>query len=146
MIMKGTIPEMLKKWTMSFVFSLTFISILLLLVNCSDSERFCKYKEIIRKTSSNQLVDAVIIEKGCGATTSNAYHVFLSPKGKQTDELDPIFVSDKTDNIKISWVGSKELLITYSKARIFQFTNFWHSAELDKFNYIVSVIELKKNP
>ena len=51
--------------------------------------------------------------------------------------------SDGASEMRVRWVANKMLSVEYRRARIFQFTNFWQSREVDNFNYIV---EIRLNP
>ena len=108
-----------------------------------DSGDLCSHEEVSRVTSPDDIVDAVIVQKNCGTTASNAYRVYVIKKDwiPNSEGGDPVFVSDNTDDIYIHWGDDKQLLISYAKARIFHFKNFWHSKEVDDFAYIVSVTE-----
>lgn len=101
----------------------------------------CSQEESSRITSSDGRIDAVMVKTNCGATTGYSYNIFIVPKGKQPSDNDSVFSSDKTEDLNISWASSSELLITYREARIFQFTNFWQSEDIDNFNYVVSIVE-----
>ncbi len=111
-------------------------------VACSNGTS-CESAEVIRTTSPDQIVDAVIEKTNCGATTSYSYRVFLT---KHEDELpeNHVFLSDKTENLHIEWEQNKRLKINYDKARIFEFKNFWQSKNIDDFGYIVEIEEERR--
>ena len=88
-------------------------------------------------------VEAVLKKKDCGATTSIAYSVVIVPTGGTSQE-EPIFVADKATALDLGWSADRKLLITYESARIFSFTNFWQSREMDNFNYVVAIEERYK--
>lgn len=77
----------------------------------------------------------------CGATTAYSYKVYVTPKGASTEKFNPIFIADKLDGEIVEWSSSKHLRIKYRQARIFNFTNFWHSRDVDNFNYVVTIRE-----
>jgi hypothetical protein len=53
------------------------------------------------------------------------------------------FVADHPKDLKIRWRAPRKLEIVYDEARFFQFSNFWHSKEVDDFKYVV---ELQLSP
>lgn len=117
---------------------------LLNLAACGNND-LC-VKEVISRTSSpDKKVDAVVTKGDCGATTSYSYRVSVVQAGKTPVESDTIFLADNAENISIFWQAPKKLVISYKEARIFKFTNFWSSKELDNSQYIVSVIEVQRN-
>lgn len=99
----------------------------------------------MRAASPDKVVDAVISRKNCGATTSYSYQIYIEKIGEKHNDSDAIFIADKVDGIAVKWNAPKELTITYKKARIFKFTNFWNSKEVDDFKYIVSVNEIRRD-
>jgi hypothetical protein len=78
----------------------------------------------------------------CGATTAYSYKVYITPKGVSTEKINPIFIADKLDGEIIEWSSSKHLRIKYRQARIFKFTNYWDSRDVDNFNYVVTIREI----
>lgn len=123
--------------------NILFIFLILFTVMISSSLHAnpCEEKEVIRRSSPDELVDHVVIEKDCGATTSITILIFIVPKGQSTEEGNPVFRADHVDGLKVDWSAAKETTITYKSARIFTFTNFWHSREIKNWNYIVTIKE-----
>jgi len=121
-------------------------------VSCTDSSLNVEgqdrsLKEVKRIVSPDNKVDAVLVETFGGATVANGYKIFVVLPGRKiADEESHYsrFTADHTRNLDIKWTQEKRLLISYDKARIFQFTNFWHSDSLDKWDYIVE-LTLKSN-
>lgn len=106
----------------------------------------CGEEEIYRKTSRDNLVDVVISETNCGATTSIGTRVYIVPKGKSVDDFYPILISDHVANLKVEWIKPKLLAIDYTGARIFHFKNFWQYIPLDYFSkYEVIVRECQND-
>ncbi len=121
-----------------------YYSILMALCFCGCSQ--CTYEEIDRVTSPDSKVDAVHIRGNCGATTSFTDHVFLVPKGEKTPDPADDFqclLADHTSGLKLIWTDAKVLDIIYREARIYRFTNFWHTEKLDNYSHIV---EIRLNP
>lgn len=118
-----------------------FASLASMLTSC-DNPSLCSNDEILRKSSPDKVVDAVIVKKNCGATTSSSYSIFIVPSESEVFDQH-VFLSDKTDNLKITWATNKQLSIVYNKARIFEYTNFWQSSKIENFKYIVEISESK---
>ncbi len=116
------------------------LSIIAFLFSC-NSLNPCVEKEIFRKTSQDNTVDVVILTKDCGATTSVNKSVYIVPKGELVKDIAPIFLADHVSNLEAKWMKPKFLIITYNKARIFEFTNFWSSKKVNNFLYEVTIRE-----
>jgi len=101
----------------------------------------CMQEEVFRKTSPDNIVDVVVINIDCGVTTSINNSIFIVPKGELIDKQNPVFVADKVCDLKVKWIKPKFLAISYVKARIFKFTNFWNSRHIDYFRYEVNIQE-----
>ncbi|MEP6683908.1 MAG: hypothetical protein ABJA35_11635 [Parafilimonas sp.] len=98
--------------------------------------------ELKRISSFDKKVEAVLIETNGGATSSFGNAVFLVVPGKKITQDDlkyAIFNADHYQKIDIKWQANKQLLISYNKARIFNYTNFWQSGEIDNWNYVVEI-------
>lgn len=123
------------------LFRLTVIAASILTSACGGD--LCSNTESSRVTSPDKVVDAVVVSTDCGATVADGYRVYITRRGEVSDFDDgsPVFVSDHTVGIKVSWYGNKNLRIAYTTARIFQFTNFWQSRDVDDFGYLVSITE-----
>lgn len=104
----------------------------------------CLEVEVVRYTSPDKIVDTVIIQKNCGATTSVNDLVFIVPHGKSVEEYSPVFIADHVEELEVEWVDKKLLEIRYREARIFNYTNFWHSKNIDNFKYQVKINEFPK--
>jgi len=120
-----------------------FSTFALLLWRCSYVDP-CRQTEPLRKTSEDGLVDFVVVERDCGATTSVAISVFIVPSGDRTGKAQPIFKADHVEGLEVLWGSPKQLSIRYDKARIFSFTNFWLSRDVEEFEYVVSVREQQR--
>lgn len=113
--------------------------VVMLVVSCDTVSR----TEVTRIKSPDSIADAVLIKVNAGATTSYAYEVYIIPTGGQPTQGNEIFKADKINGLEIQWIQSKYLEIKYDDGRIFHFSNFWHSKDVDNFRYIVD-IELSK--
>ena len=85
-------------------------------------------QEILRITSPDGAVDAVMIESGCGAPCSTSHLVAVVPKGNKAPD-DPeryVFSADDMVNQRLLWKQSHLLEIAYDKAYIYRFQNVWN--------------------
>lgn len=107
--------------------------------------------EIERLTSPDRVVDAVVTRINPGATASFHYKVYIVPVGANIGNRTPKVEADKVINddgqygFTLEWQDVKLLQIKYRSARIYHFSNFWLSKEVQNYNYIVT-IQLNPNP
>jgi hypothetical protein len=116
-----------------FITSIVFI--ILFFPSCGNVER----EEILRVKSSDSMVEVILIRTNAGATTAYGYMLYIVPPGAQPKEGQEIFKADNVEDLQVTWKEPKILGITYKKARIFFFTNFWQSKEVQNFNYVVTI-------
>jgi hypothetical protein len=119
--------------------ALLFFMIFLGTNGCREGN-LCVDEEVGRKRLTGSIIEAVIVKRNCGATADNSFQVFIIPAG-ESDLGESIFLADQVENISISWESKKNLIISYDKARIFQFRNFWQSSEVDNFQTTISIVE-----
>ncbi len=97
------------------------------------------YEEIDRLTSPDSTVDAVLVRTNSGATTSFGYKLYIVPvKGKPKEDYE-LFIADHVKDLRMKWREVKFLEISYKEARIFKFSNFWHSKDVKDFAYVVEL-------
>src|SRR5437879_8009429 len=106
----------------------------LLLWGCSVARQ-----EVKRVRSPDGRVEAVLIQTNAGATTGFGFEVFLVPTGANPKTGSELFRADRVVNLDLHWRESMVLEIAYDQGRIFHFSNFWNSADLDNFRYVVEV-------
>lgn len=99
----------------------------------------CSTKTISKKSSPDRKVEAILIEKNCGATTGFSYHLYITIPNRDIGQEEPVLVADNSEGLSIQWLNAKSLVVSYTNARIFDFTNFWQSRDLDNFQYIVEI-------
>lgn len=99
-------------------------------------------EEVARSPSPDGMVDAVLIKGNVGATAATPSEIYIVPSGSEP-EGEPSIRGDYFENIKLVWKEPRFLEITYSKGRIFAFTNFWQSKHVQNFEYVV---ELRLKP
>ncbi len=116
-------------------FQLLFLMILCL-ISCTN---FVERKEILRVKSPDSLVDAVLVRTNAGATTSYGYMLYIIPSGKEPKMGNEVLKADNLVNVTLNWKQSRFLEIRYEKGRIFLFTNFWNSKEVQDFDYVVEL-------
>jgi hypothetical protein len=119
------------------------IATLVSLVAIAGCDREIRGREVQRSSSPDGIVDAVLLERDAGSTASTPYEIYLVPKGtKNYIPGTAVFRADNQEALNLTWIG-RTLDISYQRARIFHFTNFWNSAQIDNFQYLV---ELRLNP
>lgn len=116
---------------------LTLLAMSVLLSACSDP---CTDEVINKATDSANKTDFIHVKRNCGATAGYSHQIYIVASGAPYEDENPIFSADKVDNLVASWKAGSNLEISYGSARIFNFTNFWQSAEVDNFNYVVKVV------
>jgi hypothetical protein len=105
----------------------------------------CQQAEAYRKTSPDGAVDVVVVRKDCGATTSVSNMIYIVKKGDSVRKQELVFLADKVQDLEVTWTKPKQLLINYSEARIFNYTNFWNSRDVENFMYTVEIQEIQKS-
>lgn len=115
------------------------VSLALLLIGIAGCSSSPVGKETQRETSPDKLVDAVLVSRETGATVATATELYLVPTGQDWNGETPILRGDKFEGAHVRWRGARFLEIRYAKGRIFSFTNFWNSANLQTFKYVVEV-------
>jgi len=48
------------------------------------------------------------------------------------------------EGLEVSWESPRHLGIRYEKARIFNYTNFWLSRDVEHFEYVVAIREQQR--
>ena len=102
---------------------------------CSPVDR----EEILRVKSPESIVEVVLVRTNAGATVAFGYELFIVPTGTNPKPGTELFRADHVDNVKVRWLSAKLLQIEYDRARVFHFTNFWSSKDVDNFAYIVEL-------
>ncbi len=124
---------------------LTFLLLTFCLSGCGFSPFPLFMSESIetkRITSPDGLVDAILLKTNAGATTSYGYDLFIVIKGAAGEKLSldySKFSADKINDIRITWLENKVLQIDCKSARIFRFSNFWQSKDVQDYRYIVEI-------
>lgn len=128
------------EWRVPVGLAASWAASALLVWGCSSFDP-CRQAEALRKTSGDGIVDFAVVQRDCGATTAVSTSVFVVPSGGRTQKARPIFEADHVEGLEVSWESPKHLSIRYEQARIFRFTNFWLSRDIEDFRYVVSIRE-----
>ncbi len=75
----------------------------------------CSEKELLRITSPDGKVDAVLVKGDCGATTSYSYDIFIVPRGESTKKTKAVFKADHVKNESLQWLAPKILEVKYGR-------------------------------
>ncbi len=123
-------------WIIILIFSLAVIAIVYGLTKI-----FVISEKIIdRCPSPDGKVEAILVVRDGGATTSWVYNVYIVPKGGKYSGEDLIFsAEDDFQNVHINWSKNKLLGITYDKAEIAQFKNYWRNRGLENYKYSIEI-------
>jgi hypothetical protein len=100
-------------------------------------------EELLRVKSPDARVEAVLVRTNAGATTPYGFKVFIVPAGGRWEPGHENFAADHVEKLATSWQQDRLLVVEYREARIYRFSNFWQSRELDDWRYVV---ELKLAP
>jgi hypothetical protein len=112
------------------------LAVLFLSAGCSA---FVPGDEISRVTSPDSVVDAVLVEVDGGALSSNEQILYIVPKGEKYEKGHELFVGDHIEGLKVFWKQDKFLVIQYDQGRVFRFSSFWESREVQNFRYVVEL-------
>lgn len=111
-----------------------FLFLVGLLVACGTD-----YEELWRVSSPDSRVDAVLVRTGGPATVGFSYRLFIVPKAASPGKSGEVLLADQVRNLAAFWRPPRTLELRYDEARIFSFSNFWHSKDVDNFNYVVEL-------
>ncbi len=117
---------------------LYLLTLFFLVWSCSP----CEFDEVNRVKSPDRVVDAVHVRGNCGATTSFSENIFIVPNDAKTPpprKQYQVLAADHVQDLKLKWREPKVLEIYYKEARIFHFSNFWQSKDVQDFSYVVEV-------
>lgn len=92
-----------------------------------------------KATSPNRLVDAFLVARKAGATVPTPIELYLVPHGQDWKRETAVLRGDKFEGLTMAWSQQRLLEIRYRKGRIFKFTNFWNSAEIQQFQFTVEL-------
>lgn len=93
-----------------------------------------------RVTSPNGRVACVLATNSGGATSQQVIVIHIVPTTE--NDLDPnnrVCQITHVRNLDVAWKTSGYLVIRYDKAEVTNFSNHWHSPDLDKGKYVVEI-------
>lgn len=97
--------------------------------------------ELERIKSPDGKVEAVLVERDSGPTTSSVFKIFIVLIGETYKDSNLVFVGDHIDQLSVKWRKAKFLDIKYKEGRIFEFCNFWQPRHANLFHYVVEIRE-----
>jgi len=97
-----------------------------------------KLVERTRVTSPDGIVQAVIVERESDATVPTPMELYLV-RTNHSLSGEPVVLGDRFENLQVTWREPRFLELRYEKARIFRFTNFWQSSDVDQLRYVVEI-------
>ncbi len=110
------------------------------LSGCETDPDPCPKKEVIRKTSPDGRLAAILQARDCGKFTTIDYQVLINETGqKGPGHGFFVFQADYLEGAELTWLSSRLLEISYQKARIFRFTNIWRAESKTGKTYVVEV-------
>jgi hypothetical protein len=82
--------------------------------------------EVQRVASPDKRLDAVSITIRRGIFTPRLwYEVYIVEHGASFGQADPVFSALKIESAQLAWTAPRQLKISYARARIEHFTNYW---------------------
>lgn len=120
---------------------LAFTLLLFFLSGCSSDPG----EEILRVTSFDKRVDAVVLRYGGHATVGFRYELFIVPKGENVDGGNEVVGATRVEELKLHWKVDRFLEVHFDKGRIHNFQNMWSSPKMKDTSYVVE-IRLMPNP
>ena len=102
---------------------------------------FGGHDEVIRTSSPDGVLDAVVIRVNPGAFSSFFYDLYLVPKGtKRIEGIEvPVLFTTEGDAPTIQWQKSHFLSADVGNSHVQFFTNLWHSKKVDENDYFVEL-------
>jgi hypothetical protein len=101
-----------------------FIIVVSLSMSGCEVSPLCDSEEISRAKSQIGTFYSSVIKENCGATTDDAFKVYVLDSDRPVTDNDSVFIADKVRKLNVQWLSDNELLIEYENARIFSFKNF----------------------
>ncbi len=65
--------------------------------------------------------------------------IYIVPKGAKPRPEDLVMRGDKFQDLSLNWREPQILEVKYASGRVFQFTNFWQSREVENFKFIAEI-------
>jgi hypothetical protein len=80
--------------------------------------------EVARITSPDKRFDAVVVESTTDATVSTPFRVVIVPNGQSTDDVNPVYRSDRGSAPSITWSNATTLAVNCAGSRVWHYANF----------------------
>lgn len=95
---------------------------------------------VLRLTSPDQKVDALVLRNSISTGAAAVYHIQLVAAGGPPKDMKfDRFRADQVQALQLRWVDRAVLHIEYDNARIFHFSNFWISRDVEFFEHLVEL-------
>jgi hypothetical protein len=94
-------------------------------------------REIEHLPSPDRRVEAILVERQKGFSSA-VYLVYIAPLGARRLSNE-VFRADSCQGLKVEWKNEKVLDISYSKAIVYYYRNYWYSSDVDDWRYRVEV-------
>jgi hypothetical protein len=130
---------MLQGIAMNRVTLILFVAVSFCALACSNGRTSTDGEEILRVTSPDGRVDAVLIEVPTGATVPTPTELYVTPKGSKPVTGDLVLRADHVDKAGVTWDSERLLAFSYESARIYRFSNVWRSRAVDNHAYQVEI-------
>jgi hypothetical protein len=115
-------------------------TLLIGILSACDPIRGQQPVELSRVVSPDSLVDAMLTRDSGGATTGFVYRVYLMPHGQATPAKGTERLrADHVEGLVLQWAAPIMLIVEFTKARVFHFSNFWNSREVLDFRHTVEL-------
>ncbi len=95
-------------------------------------------RELRRIPSPDGRAEVFVTETNGGATTDYVYRVLVGAPGATKSAVE-VWRADHVDGLGVEWAGERLVDIRYSKARVYSFSNFVRSRDLDLYRCVVEV-------
>lgn len=93
-------------------------------------------KELLRSTSPDGRLDAIVMQNNPGAFSSFQYLLFFAPRGERIKTVpdDPAIVStSEGDELKVHWTSPHFIEIYPGNSHVKFFANYWYSAKMPNY-------------
>jgi hypothetical protein len=96
-------------------------------------------EEISRIKSPDGVVDVVVTEVKAGATAATPTKIYIVEAGSNFSDKNFILLADRFEIKSIDWIEPKRLEVSFYSGRIFEYSNFWQSRDVQDFQYVVQI-------
>lgn len=105
----------------------------------------CESKVDQRVSNDIKTLEAVLVEKSCGALTDYRYVLSIVNVGEEPSKKNQIAIFDRVeDSLRLNWKTSNILDVNYDEARILEYRNYYYPHEMKDPNDFVRILESKR--